>query len=383
MRILAVIDSLAASGAERSTVQLVPHLIKRGVDVDIAVLWDRPDLLDDLRSTGATLFSLAGSGRRVRRIGRASRLIERLRPDLVHTSLFEAHIVGRIAARRRRTPVVSTWTGLSYGSEHRRAPHLRAWKVVASQAADLATARVVDRFHAVSEHVADVMSRRLRVERSRVDVIPRGRDLRWLGEATKERRASARADLAIAPHERVVLAVARHDWKKGLDVLLHSFSAVRHVFPDSRLLIAGVEGHDTDALRRLAVELSLDGSLHFLGGRADIPELLCAADVFVLPSRSEGFPGVLLEALALEAPIVASDIPAVRDLIGGEKLALLTPPEDANEFARAIVDVLEHPAAADRRAHAGRRRFMEQFQVEEVAERMVEFYERTLSVSRR
>jgi len=180
--------------------------------------------------------------------------------------------------------------------------------------ADGLTARNVRRFHAVTGHVAEVMSSRLRIPRARIDVVPRGRDPDALGIRTPDRRARVLADLGIQPEALLLVAAARHEYPKGLDLLLKAFALVRER-PNALLVIAGRDGNQTPELRRMANDTSLLRSMRFLGVRADVPDLLCAADVFVLPSRWEGIGGVLLEAMALEALIVASDLPTTREIL--------------------------------------------------------------------
>jgi glycosyltransferase involved in cell wall biosynthesis len=108
-----------------------------------------------------------------------------------------------------------------------------------------------------------------------------------------------------------------------------------------------------------------------------VAELLCAADVFVVPSRWEGFGSVLLEAMALEAPIVASDLPAVREVVGDD--APLVPPDRPDALAAAVTATLADPDGAARRAARARERFLATFTIDRVADGMAGFYRRALA----
>jgi glycosyltransferase involved in cell wall biosynthesis len=128
----------------------------------------------------------------------------------------------------------------------------------------------------------------------------------------------------------------------------------------------------------------MDAAITLLGHRQDVPDLLCAADVFVLPSRSEGSPGALLEAMALGVPIVATDIPPVWELVGrSDRLARLLEPGDHEGLAGAITSVLADPIESKEMGELGRARFFAHFTIDRVAERMIEFYERSLARDRR
>jgi len=378
MRVLYVIESLAPGGAETSLAALAGLYPDHGVELEVAYLYERPGLQKQFQAAGVRLTSLAGPGGRRRWVRRAAGLIRDRRPDLVHTTLFEADVAGRLAAASTRTPVVTSLVNVRYGPEHRDDPGVRLPQLVAAQLVDMATARVVRRFHAVSHHVADVMIRRLLLPRSRMDVVPRGRDPQLLGSRTPERSARTRASVGIDADDRLLLAVARQEYQKGLDVLLRALPYVRAQVPRARLFVAGREGNQTAALQAIVGELGLSDGVTFLGARSDIAELLCAADLFVLPTRREGFPGAVLEAMALEAPIVATAIPTVSEAVVANEHALLVPPDDVAALAAATVTALTSPEASEQRARAARERFYENFTLARAAEGMARFYRAAL-----
>ncbi len=358
MRVLTIIDSLAVGGAEQSLAALTPHLIANGIEVHVAYLVERPGVGPQLEEAGAVIHSLAGSGGRIGWLRQTRQLIRRLRPDLVHTTLFESDIVGRISAWSLRVPVVSSIVTEAYGPEHLDNPEYRAWKVRAAQFVDAVTARMVRRFHAVSSASADVMAKRLRIQRSKMEVIPRGRDISKLGVRTVERRTRVRSALGVDPEQPVVLAAARHFHSKGLDVLATAFPAVVAQFPDARLLIAGRDGPATPDIVAALAAGAVEEETTLLGYRNDVPDLMAAADVFVLPSRVEGSPGALIEAMALAVPTVASDIPSVRELVGpDDDLVAVAPLDDAAALAAAIATMLSDRRRADTMAEAAQARF--------------------------
>jgi glycosyltransferase involved in cell wall biosynthesis len=218
-----------------------------------------------------------------------------------------ADIVGRIAAATTRVPVVSSLVNLAYGPEHFADPSAPTWRLRAAQALDVATARLTVRMHAVSARVADVMAPRLLYPRSRIDVVVRGRDAATLGTRDSGRRARARAQLGVDDSEQLVLTVAREEHQKGLDVLLEAVAVLRTEMPTARTFVAARRGTQSEVLAAMVERLDLGSVVTFLGTRDDVADLLCAADVFVLPSRREGLPGAVVEAMAMQAPIVASD----------------------------------------------------------------------------
>jgi glycosyltransferase involved in cell wall biosynthesis len=379
VRALYVIDSVARSGgAEQSLLSMAPYLVAGGVTLDIAYLHEVDGLQEALRAAGATVLPVVGGGR-LAAVRDLTRLIRSRRPDLVHTTLFEADVAGRAAAVLTRTPVVSSLVNSSYGPAHVHDPRLRPWRVRAAQALDAVTAQSVRRFHAISGHVAETMSARLRVPMARIDVVPRGRDAAVLGVRTPGRAAGARARLGIPPDVPLVVAAARHEHQKGLDVLVEAFATVLAQRPDARLVVAGREGNGTPGLRSLVERLGLGSSVDLLGARTDVADILAACDAFAVPSRWEGFGSVLLEAMALQAPIVASRVAAIEETVGPDDCALLVEPADPAALAAALVQTLTDVPAASERAARARKRFLARFTAEQVSAEMIAFYRRALA----
>ena len=377
MRVLVLIDSLDASGgAERSLAATAPHLVREGIDLHVGYLRARPTpLVAELADAGVTVHG-PFDPRLPARVRAVRRLVRDIDADLVHTVLFEADITGRIAARLAGTPVVSSLVTVSYGPEQEASPLIRPWKLRLARNVDVATSRVVERFHAISHHVADVMSERLRVDRAAVDVIWRGRDPHALGRRDPERASRARRSLGIAGSDRLILSVGRNVWPKGQDLLVDAFALLHRAMPNAVLVVAGKPGPMTPVLESRIAASGLGGRVKLLGARTDVPDLLAAADVLAFPSRWEGLGGTLVEAMALETPIVASDIPTTREVVG-TSVATLVPNRTPEDWAQAIVGVLQNDCVRDR-TETGRKRFLEYFTAAAESSSMVDLYDRVI-----
>ncbi len=373
MRVAYFIDSLAPGGAEQSLVDLLPELGRLDVIVDIVTLRDEPGLSAEAEAAGSRVLCLAGAGGSFGALFRADACVRSLRPDIVHTTHFESDVVGRLASSSVGIPVATSIVTLNYGK-----PQLSggSWtKIRATQALDALTSQLADRFLTNADHVAETMAKRLAISPDRISVIPRGRSADKLGKRDRVRGVEVRDELSLSSTQALVLAVAMHEYSKGLDVLIEAMRTVIERIPDARLAVAGREGTQTEALRRQIEDLGLHQHVYLLGPCHDLPAFHCAADALVLPSRWEAFPSSLVEALALETPIVASDIPGVREVLGPDETGLVAPPEDAALLSTAIVQTLEGREAAKDRAKRGRLRFLGNFTTEKVATQMKEFYE--------
>lgn len=151
----------------------------------------------------------------------------------------------------------------------------------------------------------------------------------------------------------VLVTIARLTEQKGHRYLLQALPCLLETWPQLCCVFVG-EGELQDALKRMAIDLGIERACRFVGVREDIADLLVAADLFVLPSLSEGFPFVLLEALAMGCPVVASRVNGVPELIEDRKTGLLVPARDPQALARAIRDMLSDPTAASKMGAAGR-----------------------------
>jgi glycosyltransferase involved in cell wall biosynthesis len=374
VRILYLIDSLRPAGAERSLVDLVPVYRRFGIDLHIGLLKDRDGLQRLAEEHGATIVPLWGSAGHAGWVRRVVGVLRELRPDLIHTTLFDATMVGRVAAMGR-APLLHSLVNVSYGPEHVAEPRMGYLRSRTAQALEMATGVLVRRFHAVATYVADVMAQRLWIDRRRIDVIPRGRCSETLGQRTAVRRADVRRRLGVDDGP-VLLAVGRHEPQKALDVVISAFAGLRARHRGLRLLIAGAPGSESPRLMEAARRLA-PSAVRFLGPRLDVPDIMCAADALLFPSRREGSPGTLIEALALELPIVASDIPPIREVVG-EGIASLVAVDDGPGFARALEEALDRGNSQQERLMRGRHRFETLFTVESVGLRMKRLYEHAL-----
>lgn len=290
-----------------------------------------------------------------------------------------ANLAGRITARTVGLPVVTTLANEDYGPEHRANSRYGAWSVRAVHAADMLTVPLTAQFHAISVEVARVMSHRLRIPNDRIQVIYRGRDPARLGTPTLERRLRTRAALSIDVKTPVVLSVGRLDQQKGVDTTIEAFQRLLKHMPDATLLVAGRPGN-----ARAVVQAKAQGNpaIRLLGHRADIPDLMCAADVLSFPSRWEGLGGALVEAMALRLAIVASDIPPLVETIGDVGWPLVRP-DDRRALTESLLSVLEQGAANEARKDAAERRFRALFTAEAAAEGMAGLYHGVLCDIRR
>jgi glycosyltransferase involved in cell wall biosynthesis len=225
---------------------------------------------------------------------------------------------------------------------------------------------------AVSEQVRRHSIEVDRIEPARVQTIYNGLNLGDWNPTPRQAKAQGEFLIATVGNIRRV---------KGHDVFIRAAAIIVEEFPKARFSIAGavLEQDFFSELQAMVQELNLANNFHFDGDVKNLPQYLAAADIFVLPSRSEGFSNAIVEAMAASLPVVATDVggnaEAVEDGISG----FLVPSDDPAALAAAILRVLADPAQARAMGMAGRRLVAEKFTTEAMMNRITIAYSSLLS----
>lgn len=186
--------------------------------------------------------------------------------------------------------------------------------------------------------------------------------------------AQIRADLGLPSQATLVTVAARLSPEKGHAVLLKAAAQIRARYPRAHYLLAG-EGPLRQQLETLAGELQLQDIVHFLGFRDDIPQLMSASDLVLLPSLAEGVPGTVLEGMASGKPVIATDVGGVAEVLHDRQTGRVVPPGDAAALALALEDVLgAEPAVLARMGEQARRQVRAQHDVESVLAKLFALY---------
>lgn len=383
LTILHVIDGLGRAGAERSLAEMLPLLRDRGFTQTVACLRRRGGGVEhEVIEAGFDVRFLQAHGH-VGRVLELRRIIREIQPHVVHSTLFNADIASRLACIGRPTRALSSLVNTTYDPVRYSDPRVGRVALAAVRFVDAATAHIAGtRFHAITETVKRENMAALRLPAGRVTIVPRGRDPQRLGRPDPVRRARARSALGIEPNDEVVVNVGRQEFQKGQRYLLEALPALLTERPELIVLVVGRDGSATDELLKLHDELNLGSRVRFIGFRSDVPDILAAADVFVFPSLYEGLGGALIEAMALGLPIVASDLPVLREVVVQGRNALLVPPKEAHAIAGALRQLLGDTRLREHLGTSSRNRFEECFTLEKSAAAMAEWYATMASGSR-
>ncbi len=287
--------------------------------------------------------------------------LRRHRVDVAHSHEFTMAVYGAWAARRARIPHLFTMHGGRYYAERWRR------RIALRVAADLSGAVV-----AVSATLARHLSRDLWLRAIRVTTIPNG------ARGAPGVRSTLRDELGLASSDHLAVAVGNLYPVKGHLYLLEALGTLAARLPQLHVAIAG-RGERDGELRARAEALRIADRFHLLGLRADVGNVLAAADVFVLPSLSEGVPLALLEAMLAARPIIATAVGEVPTVLDAGRAGVLVPPGDAAALAGALSDLLSDPARARRFSAAAAQRAAEEYAFDTMVERYTNLYATLLS----
>jgi L-malate glycosyltransferase len=359
------------AGAEVQLAILLRSLAKIA-DLEVsAVLLNAGWLAEELRDAGIKTHIIREAERNPMSIVRElSDYFRRERIDILHTHKYKDNILGALASIHQRIPYrVRT----IHGASEPFAESVPALKMSVYEMVDGAVNRwAVDRLLAVSFALKDPLAQRFGVDK--VVCIHNAVDVSRI--RVTRNLADLRNELGLNQDDFVVGTMGRLVPVKGLEVFLRAARLIKDLRKRAKFIIAG-DGPLASQLQTLAHQYGLAHDVIFLGHRNDGHDVLGLTDLFVLPSLSEGIPMVLLEALALARPVVASRVGGIPEVVEHEVSGLLVPAGKEDDLARGCLRVMDDAALAQRLGCAGRKRVEKAFSAEVMAENVANVY-RTL-----
>lgn len=365
MRILYILTSLGIGGAEKQVIDLAGRMTARGHTVALISLkhaeeeWPAklPILRLNLPKTPPGIW---------RGLRFAVNFVTLFRPDLIHSHTYPANIFARLLKRMLPKPaprLINTIHNVYEGGRRRMLLYR-------------ATVFLVDQATAVSQAAADRFVQIHAVPPGKMRVLTNGIDTEAFA-SDRSRRKHIRAQMQVRK-EFVWLAVGRLVPAKDYPNLLKAFAQIRKANPNALLWIAG-EG-DPSQLHLSGSAINTNSGIEVLGLRSDIADLLDAADGYVLSSAWEGMPLALAEAMAMEKPVIATDVGGVRELIG--ERGSIVAPNDSDALAAAMLTLMSL-TEGERKAigRAARERILQHFSINAKALEWELLYEQTLSES--
>jgi glycosyltransferase involved in cell wall biosynthesis len=371
VRVLALIEANSITGPAKNLLEFCAagRQISGAGRIDVTlVTFRRPgepatdDFLEAARSRGIPCEIVMQRKAYSRVTGQLRELVDRLKPDLVQTHSVKSNFWLAVSGLPRRVPWVAYHHGYTKPTKTQEF-YNRLDRLSLRKARALIT--VTPAFVLELEAAG--------VPAERISIVPNSIRTDWALNVDAEKLSSLRSQMA-APSTKIVLAVGRLSREKAHADLIEALALLKDVAV--HLVLVG-EGPEYDSLTCLAANRRVP--LTMAGQISDVAPYFALADVFVLPSHSEGSPNVLLEAMAAALPIVATDVGGIPDAVTAGEDALLVPPSRPETLAEAIRTLLTDHELAARIAASARNRVATQFSPEARVRRIAEIYQRVLN----
>jgi len=296
--------------------------------------------------------------------------------DIIHCHTSKGGFIGRLAARlaNARCIIYSPHGDIFEGYFGKIKTHFFTWL-------EKFAAKFTDKIITLTKSGIEPYVKAGIGNPSQFEYIYNGVDIQAL-EKRKTDRTQKRQEVGIGNDCFVVVTAGRLVLVKGHTYLITAFAHVVKEIPNVRLVFLG-DGELKEALFVQTKTLGLENHVLFLGMRNDVPEIISASDLFVLPSINEGFGVVLLEAMAMKCPIVATNVGGIPEVVLDGETGILVPPKDPEQLARGIIKLLKDQTLARQLAESGYQRLKAYFDIKDTIVKIEHLYKELLEVKDR
>ncbi|MCK5255586.1 MAG: glycosyltransferase [Deltaproteobacteria bacterium] len=370
IKILYIITSSGIGGAEKILYYTATGLDYNKYDISVCSLKNKGEIARALEKQGIEVYCLHMEGRE-RFLGWLSSIIAlirlfpyliRIRPTIIHSFLFRANILARIAGYLTGVPIVISSVRVMGGEK-------KYFHYV-----EMITSFMVDHYVTVSESVKRYIIDKSKISAEKISVIYNGVNIKSQDDSHKQ---NVRMPFKIEDEDRILMTVGRLHEQKGHYYLVQAVSRVQKEFPKVKLLVTG-EGEEENNLKKLVKSLDLMNEVIFAGLSSDMERILPMAELFILPSLWEGLPNALLEAMAAGKPVVATKVGGIPEIVVHGETGMLIPPGDTDALTAAILDLLQNRLKAKDMGEAGRIRAGKRFSIYKMIEKTENLYQELL-----
>lgn len=367
--ILFLITGLNTGGAEMQVYQMIKALrFKQSIYHPVVVSLLPPGQVGEkLKADEIPVYSLDMKRGRpsVAAIARLNQIVKKEKIELIHSHMYHANLLGRLMkVLHPEIKLVNTIHNINIGGRNRE----RMLQM---------TNRLTDSMTIISETAREHFLQTGTARPDQLLFLPNGVNTKLYKETTGARE-TIRSELGLADSTFAWLAVGRFDEQKNYPNLLKSFRSVLQQHPDTVLLLAGT-GPLLEETKELAADLGLAHRIEFLGYRTDIPDLMSAADAYVMSSDWEGMPLVMQEASSVGLPIVCTNVGGNKEVVVTGKTGFIVQPKSHYALAEGMLCLIRmEPESRKQMGQAGKEYVQAAFEMDRIAEKWDALYRKVL-----
>jgi glycosyltransferase involved in cell wall biosynthesis len=365
IRVLQIISSWGTGGTENG-LSLMGGLFRQE-GVELTIINFHPGEIPDnwWRRFGADYRSFPSKALTLKSIVDLYQLLKREKPDVIDLYGLRVNILGRVIGKLTKVPVIVSGV--------RQTDDWRKWYHVLL---DRMTSPLVDCYISNSQAGYCVTLNREKIKPEKIVVIYNGIDLKKFDISVDRTRILK--SIGINNSEKIIfITPAAFRYEKGHEILVAAISKYKTMLEDCIFLFAG-DGALRQKTEQLVAALDLQDKIKFLGNRTDIPELLKASDIFVLPSYFEGLPRSVAEAMAAGLPVIATAVSGTPELVEDGITGLLVPPQDTDALGNAMVQMKNNMDLAHCMGNRGKQKAYANYEISKVVSQFAGLYRKLL-----
>jgi len=367
IKIAFVIDDLGLGGAQRQLLELVKRIDRnRFTPLVVGLSEEKIALKKEFEKTGVPIMLIRQRGKfSFSVLFKLCRIFRQFSPTIVHTYLFTADFYGKISAKCSGVPILMS-------SVRSIEPDKKKHYILV----DRLLGKWCDAVVANAYCIQELLSKRERINSKITYTIHNGVDLQRFPYPAQN--GHLRQSMGIQSRAILLGTIGRLGPEKNHKMLLSTIAELRKRGHDVVLFIVG-DGKLRSNLQQQTKELHIESSVYFLGPRDDVPDILSNLDLFILPSRYEGCPNVVLEAMAAGKCVVATAVGGTPETIVDGKTGILVKPDNQEALVTAIVDLLKSPDKPSILGQQARESIERSFTIEKMVQQTTNLYEQLLN----
>jgi len=367
IKILYLIDSLNIGGAQKHLISLISHLDKKKYDIHLCAFKSGP-LTKEVKKLNIP-FKILDQVRKPKIFGLNNffsllKFMKHKKFDIIDTLLFASTTWGIFTAKL---------SNISYRiAERRNLNHIlknKKRRLLFLRFVNLFTDKII----VVSEAVKNCVIKQEKLDPMKTKCIYNGVNLKEFD--IKINQSKEKAKLGIKNNDKIIGVVARLVKEKDYFTLIKAFKQVNDKIKNSKLIIVG-DGPLKENLEKYVKKQNLENNIKFLGKRTDIPKLIKIFEIFILSSLTEGFPNVVLEAMAASKQVVATNVGGIPEVVINGKTGILVPPTNPEALANTIIKLIKNPKLREKMGKAGRKRVEKYFTIKKMVKEYEKVYDR-------
>ena len=352
IKILYNLGQLGIGGVETQLLELVKHINKRRFEIIVCCFSNKTKLLKEFKKYCKVIILKKILPLDITRVWRIRRVIKQYAPDIIHNDIFTANLWGTLAGKLEKKPVIISYKStLKYYPLHKRI-------------IDFLLSKLADKIITISHSNVNLLVNKARFNKNKIVIIHEGINTDFFKPKSKAENNKI----------KIIAIIGRLTEQKNHKLFLDTAKIVLEKHPEIKFLIVG-DGKLRKELENYTNKLGIEEDVKFLGETKRIKEIYEKTDILASTSSWEGTPIVIIEAMAMNKPVLATSVGGVNEIIDNKINGFLVEPENAEKLAKKLIYLIENPKIARKAGEKAREKIIKNFNIKRKVKEMGELYQ--------